>query len=373
MRALVTGGCGFIGSHLVSALLRQGWQVRILDSLVERVHGRDPNPLVPADADLVRGDVCDLDAWKLALADVQVVFHQAAYQDYMPDYSRFFGVNVVGTALLYELLRTDAFAVQKVVVASSQAVYGEGQYLCPAHGRLLPPARSRTQLNRSEWDLRCEACGAILEPVALEEPWVNPHNAYALSKLGQEMAALRLGRALAIPTVALRYSITQGPRQSPHNAYSGICRIFTQSLAAGIAPAIYEDGGQRRDYIHVDDVVAANLLVMSDSRADFQAFNVGSGAAITVADYARAIAALFPGAPAPEIVGLYREGDNRHSVSSIARLQALGWSPTRSLPEILTSYVEWFRAGQFADVSAQTQREMQSAGVVRRAQLKSES
>jgi dTDP-L-rhamnose 4-epimerase len=283
----------------------------------------------------------------------------------MPDYSKFFDTNVVGTALMFEVLRENKLPVRKVVVASSQAVYGEGQYECPEHGLVLPPAREREQMLRGDWELHCPECGSTMKPLLLDERHPNPYNQYALSKLSQEMAALRLGRALDIPTVALRYSIVQGPRQSPFNTYSGICRIFTLRLLNNEPPILYEDGQQLRDYCHVDDVVDANLLVAQDQRANYEAYNVGSGVGTTVREYATVLSETTERSIVPLIPGKFRAGDNRHSVSSIKKLKSLGWAPKRSLRDIMSGYWEWLQCcginGQFylgADV------DMERNGVV---------
>lgn len=351
MKALVTGGAGFIGSHIVDTLVRQNCEVTILDSLEPRVHGLEASPSLPSGVRFLRGDVRDKAIWKNALDGVDYVFHQAAYQDYMPDYSKFFDTNVVGTALMFEVLRENRSSLRKAVVASSQAVYGEGQYECPEHGLVLPPARGREQMLSGDWELRCPDCGKQMKPLLLDERHPNPYNQYALSKLSQEMAALRLGRALSIPTVALRYSIVQGPRQSPFNSYSGICRIFTLRLLNDEPPIIYEDGQQLRDYCHIDDVVAANLLVAQDDRANYEAFNVGSGVGTTVREYATVLAETTGRSITPLTPGKFRAGDNRHSVSSVEKLKTLGWSPQKSLRDITSSYWEWLQtsgmSGQF--------------------------
>lgn len=348
MKALVTGGAGFIGSHLVDRLLDGGWDVVVLDSLEPRIHG-DLKPLhLSQTARFIRGNVQDKSAWRAALDGVEIVFHQAAYQDYLPDYSTFFLTNVVGTSLLYEVIREFHLPVRKVIVASSQAVYGEGQYLCIEHGRVLPPSRGDKQMAEGRWELICPVCSSQITPLPLQEDFANPFNQYGLSKFSQELLALRLGQLLGVPTTALRYSITQGPRQSPFNNYSGICRIFTQRLLHGLPCIIYEDGQQTRDYVHVSDVVDANLWVLDDERANFKAFNVGSGISTTVLQYATMLGARLGSDLAPLVPGKFRSGDNRHSVSSISKLQQLGWSPRRSIGQIVDDYVAWLQSSNLA-------------------------
>jgi dTDP-L-rhamnose 4-epimerase len=353
MRVLVTGGAGFIGSHTADLLLSEGYQVRVLDSLAPPVHegGVVPDYLDPR-VEFLRGDVRDSHAWEQALADVHYVFHLAAYQDYLLDFSRFFDVNCVGTALLYELMVERELPIHKVVVASSQAVYGEGRYRCAVHGTQRPPQRTIEQLQRGAWNLTCPQCDAQpgstvgaqeMESQLTGEEVVNPHNQYAISKYTQEMTALRLGKRYEIPTVAMRYSITQGPRQSPRNAYSGILRIFTTRLLDGLPPVIYEDGMQLRDYVSVSDVARANILVMKDPRADYRVFNVGSGQAITVLDYALLLMKTIGIEMEPVIQGQFRVGDTRHIVSDISELRRLGWEPHVPLPEVMRQYVDWVR------------------------------
>ena len=365
MRALVSGGAGFIGSHLVDELLKWNYEVVVLDNLEPRVHGSGRADHLPAGVRFVQGDVRDKSAWQEALEGVGIVFHQAAYQDYMPDYSKFFHTNVVGTALLYEVIREQKLKVQKIVAASSQSVYGEGQYECRAHGLVMPPARSQAQMERGDWDLKCPVCSAPVKVLELKEEYPNPFNPYALSKYSEELAALRLGRLFQIPTVALRYSITQGPRQSPYNSYSGICRIFTLRFLNSQPPVIYEDGRQLRDYVHVADVVQANLLVARDPRADFEAFNVGSGKGITVREYASLLARTLGSEILPLVPGKFRVGDNRHSVSSIRKLKALGWSPRKDLEHIMKDYVAWLEGSSLREqFYLRADREMEKAGVV---------
>jgi dTDP-L-rhamnose 4-epimerase len=366
MKALVTGGAGFIGSHIADALLARGFEVRVLDNLEPRVHPRGRPAYVSREIEFLQGDVRDREAVERALAGVEVIFHEAAYQDYMPDYSKFFDSNVVSTALLFEIIREKKLPVGRIVVASSQSVYGEGQYRCLEHNVVLPDARPVEQLDRGEWELRCPHCQGVLVPVRLDEGRTNPAGAYGISKFAQELAALRLGKILGIHTVGLRYSIVQGARQSFYNAYSGICRIFTRAFRSGQAPTIFEDGKQLRDYVHISDVVAANLLVMDDPRADGQAFNVGSGRATSVLDYAGTLHWKMNARREAEIPGAYRVGDVRHTVSSVAKLEALGWKVTKDLDEIFSDYLAWLDATPDAgDYFKPAFDAMKKSGVVR--------
>lgn len=365
MRVLVTGGAGFIGSHLVDRFHKEGFEVRVLDSLDPKVHPTDQLPPFPHGVEFIRGDVTDREALRFALRDVDVVSHQAAYQDYMPDFSRFLAVNAVGTALLYELIVEDRMKIRKVIVASSQSVYGEGQYVCQEHGDFVPVPRSAQQLQRKEWEVSCSECGQLATPALLMERHTNPYNQYAVSKLAQEKTALGLGWIHGIPTVALRYSITQGPRQSLFNHYSGVCRIFVSRALTGDPLVIYEDGLQTRDFVHIEDVVNANMLVLQNDAANAQAFNVGSGRPTSVIDYARHVREKIGSRVELVIPGEYRTGDNRHSVSSISKLQALGWTPERNLSDILDDFLDWIqRNGGIPEQVQDAYLNMKQAGVV---------
>ncbi|MBI3538167.1 MAG: SDR family NAD(P)-dependent oxidoreductase [Chloroflexi bacterium] len=367
MHILVTGGAGFIGSHTIDLLLQKGHRVRVLDNLMPPVHRDQHLPAyIPRDVEFIHGDVRDHAAWERALENIDAVFHLAAYQDYLTDLSKFFHINTVGTALLYEIIVTQKLPVKKIVVASSQSVYGEGKYECAEHGVQYPPLRAEEQLKRREWDVRCPLCARKMKMLITDEARVNPHNQYAMSKYTQEMLALNFGKRYAIPTVALRYSITQGPRQSFRNAYSGILRIFTTRLLFDRAPIAYEDGAQLRDYVSVHDVARANVLVFEDARANYKVYNVGGGRAVTVNDYAQLLARIIGKNIAPQQPGHFRFGDTRHIVSDISNLRALGWEPRVALEDIAREYVEWARAQpDVRDYYEQAEREMLMSGTLR--------
>jgi dTDP-L-rhamnose 4-epimerase len=368
MRVLVTGGAGFIGSHLVARFLEEGFQVRVLDSLEARVHPHGRPSDTPGDVDFMEGDVTDRRALLAALRGVDIVSHQAAYQDYMPDFSRFLHVNAVGTSLLYELIVQERLKVKKVIIASSQAVYGEGQYVCSVHGFFQPSPRSQEQLSLGEWEVRCPQCNRQAESCLLQENYTNPYNQYAVSKLAEEKIALGLGWLHGIPSVGLRYSITQGPRQSLFNQYSGICRIFVGRALKREPLIIYEDGLQTRDFVHIKDVVAANLLVLESDAADFQAFNVGSGKPTTVLEYASLVRKMLSSDVEMNCAGEYRRGDNRNSVSKIEKLKTLGWAPKYDLSTILEDFLAWVdRIGGIPAQIEDAYGAMRKAGVVLKA------
>ena len=286
----------------------------------------------------------------------------------MPDFSTFVVTNTASTALLYELIVEQHFSVEKVILASSQSVYGEGRYTCAAHGTFHPGPRQLEQLERGQWEHACPQCGRALSSVPIDEAVVNPHTAYGISKYAAELLGIALGRRYGIPTVALRYSIVQGPRNSFYNAYSGVCRTFTQRLLNGKPPIVYEDGRQLRDYVHVRDVAAAHLLALESPACDFEAFNVGGTRGVTVLEMAK-IAAAACGAPlGPVLRGEFRVGDTRHTVSDSAKLRRLGWAPRYAVKQIVAGYVAWARQQrELPDTSDLAAAEMKRHGVVRAA------
>jgi dTDP-L-rhamnose 4-epimerase len=363
---LVTGGAGFIGQRTAAALAVAGYEVRLMDSLAPPVH---PNRVWPEglrrNFDCLTADVRSRESWESALADVQAVVHLAAYQDYLPDFSNFLATNAAGTAMLYEVIVAESLPVERVVVASSQSVYGEGAHRCPEHGLQYPDSRSISQLQQGRWEIQCPVCSGDLSPDETGETTVNPQNPYGISKLSQELTAIHLGRRYGIPTVALRYSITQGAGQSFHNAYSGICRIFALCLLSRKPLPIYEDGGQLRDYVHVGDVVSANLMALRDERMLYRPFNVGGSQSLTVLEYARLMSEVA-GVEAPlEMSNKYRLGDTRHIVSDSSRLESLGWKRVTELPQTIKEYLDWVRSQPIPEgVTERAQQRMRALGAL---------
>jgi dTDP-L-rhamnose 4-epimerase len=368
VKILVTGGAGFIGSHTCDRLLALGHDIVVLDALTAPVHSnRRPPAYLRPEIDFYQGDVRNRELLTNLLRRVDAVYHFAAYQDYMPDFARFSDVNVVSTALLYEILVAERLDMARVVVASSQSAMGEGLYRCLSDGEQLPGMRTESALAAAEWDIPCPQCGGRLEMQATSERVSNPQNAYGMSKYAAEMVAINLGRRYAIPTVAVRYSIVQGPRQSVFNAYSGACRIFCLSYKQGKAPTLYEDGGAIRDYVNIHDVVDANVLVFEDERAVGRVFNVGGGSPITTSELADIVMHQYGSSERAVVTGEYRFGDTRHILSDISALRKLGWEPRRTPAESVAAYAEWLDdIGGLDDVLADATDRMRVLGVVRR-------
>jgi dTDP-L-rhamnose 4-epimerase len=380
MRVLVTGGAGFIGSHTVDLLLEKGYAVRILDNLQPRVHPKGLPPWVPKEAEFIQGDVANRDDLSRSMQGVDYVIHLAAYQDYLPDFSTFIHTNTESTALIFELmveanLRGRPLPVRKIVFASSQAVCGEGRYRCEEHGVLIPGQRPLEQLQHGDWEIHCPHCGRYMESLLIDEATIHPHTTYGVSKYAIELLAENLGRRYGIPTVCLRYTYVQGPRNSFYNAYSGIARIFALRLMHGLPPVCFEDGLQRRDYINVRDVARANVLVMEDDQADFRAFNVGGGRAVTVREFAEIMVHEFAqrdgryrdSALEPLIPGEFRVGDTRHTISDISALGALGWQPTIPVEQNVHEYVAWMLEQTGTDeFFREADKIMREQGVIRK-------
>jgi dTDP-L-rhamnose 4-epimerase len=368
---LVTGGAGFIGSHLVDALVEQGHRVRVLDALVSQVHGEDgvgqyTNPA----AEFVRADVCDRAAVDAALEDIDVVFHEAAevgVGQSMYEIERYVRANDLGTAVLLEALLARRSQLRKLVVASSMSIYGEGAYTCEQCGAVAPQLRSTEQLRDRRWEVECPNCGKELSPApTTEEKPLFPTSIYAVTKQDQEQFCLSVGRSYGIPVVALRYFNVYGTRQALSNPYTGVCAIFSARLLNGNRPMIFEDGEQTRDFVHVSDIVRANLLALETDRADYQAINVGTGVPTPVHDVSNLLARGLGLDIEPEIVAKYREGDIRHCVADISKAKSLlGYEPQISLEQGIPELLSWVRAQAAQDQVASATAELESRQLVR--------
>ena len=343
-RALVTGGAGLIGSHVVDLLVREGWRVRVLDNLEPQTHRRGKPAWINESAEFIHGDLRDRAVIAAALENIDIVFHQAAYGGYMPEIAKFVHVNSFGTAQMLEVIRENNLPIRKIVAASSQAVYSEGAGECPGHGVVFPSVRPIEQLRAGDWQVHCPACGAITRSVPTpENAPVGGETVYGLTKVDQERLVLLWGKQVGIPTVALRYSCTYGPRQSIFNPYTGVIAIFCTRLLNNLPPVLYEDGEQTRDFSFVEDIARANLLAAQSDRLDGLAVNIGSGRGTPIREIAEQLGALLDVRIAPEINGEFRPGEMRHLTSDITLARSAGYEPTVDLNEGIARYIRWIR------------------------------
>ena len=377
MKVLVTGGAGFIGSHVVDSLVREGRAVVVLDNLDPQVHGEDaatPTWLarhVEGQAvRFVKGDIRDRSAVDDALTGVDTVIHLAAavgvgQSMYEPDY--YTSVNDHGQGVLMASMVADAGRYRRFVVASSMSIYGEGAYRCSDHGTVYPRIRSAEQLAGSVWELTCPSCdGALTPALTAEDKPPEATSVYAITKRTQEDLALCVGSAYEIPTVALRFFNTYGSRQALSNPYTGVAAIFLGRLMNGKAPLIFEDGQQTRDLIHVSDVATSILCAADAQIARSGAYNVCTGQPISVVEVARTLATRLGLEIEPEVVGRARTGDIRHCIGDPSEAEReIGFRATTRLADGLDELIAWSQ-GQVADDRVDdSMRALEARGLVR--------
>jgi dTDP-L-rhamnose 4-epimerase len=367
-RALVIGGAGLIGSHIVDLLVREGWQVRALDNLEPQTHRRGKPAWINENAQFIEGDLCDRDTITAALDKIDLVFHQAAYGGYMPEIVKFVHVNSLGTAQMLEVIREKKLPVQKIVVASSQAVYSEGAGECPKHGLVFPSVRPIEQLCEGDWQVRCPLCGAVTKSLPTpENAPVGGETVYGLTKVDQERLVLLWGKQIGIPTVALRYSCTYGPRQSIFNPYTGVIAIFCTRLLNDLPPVLYEDGEQTRDFSFVEDIARANLLAADTDKLDGLAVNIGSGRGTPIREIAEQLSDILKIDIAPEINGEFRPGEMRHLISDTRLARSAGYKPTVDLAEGIARYIDWIRTqSDIRDYFSEASEILKNKGIVHR-------
>lgn len=376
MHVAVIGGAGFIGSHLVDALVERGDRVRIVDNLDPQVHPTGlPPRFLNSQAEFILQDIRDLDGLQKALRGVEAVFHLAGavgVGDSMYRIRHYADVNVLGGANLLEILANEKHTVRKVVLASSVTVYGEGKYSCARHGIVFPGVRPAEQIARQQWELRCpvieagRACETIVKPMPTDEQKaVIPLSVYAITKKTQEEMFLTVGRTYGIAATVLRYFNVYGSRQAVSNPYTGVGKIFATQLAQGKSPVIYEDGLQTRDFIHVSDVVRANLFTLKSEKADDEIFNVGTGRSTTILEMAEAVAKRF-GAGTTFAPSLHcRAGDVRHCWADITKIrELLGFEPRTVFPAGLEDLLSTEQAVENDDASALVQSELSQRGLI---------
>src|SRR6201996_7321861 len=369
-RALVTGGAGLIGSHIVDLLVREGWKVRILDNLEPNTHKHGKPAWINPQAEFVKGEVQDAATIRSALQDIDVVFHEAAYGGYMPEMAKYVLVNSFGTAQMLEIIRDEKLPIKKVVVASSQAVYSEGAAECLEHGHVTPLLRPAEQLRAGDFSVHCPLCGKPTRSIPTPESTPGGgETVYALTKVDQERLVLLWGKQTGIPTVALRYSCTYGPRQSLFNPYTGVIAIFCTRLLNGQPPVMYEDGGQTRDLCFVEDIARANLLVATTDKLDGLPVNVGSGRATSVRDLAGIIASQLGVKLAPLARGEFRPGEIRSLISDISRIRTIGYEPRTTIEQGIARYIDWIKTqGAVEDYFAKAEGGLRAKGIVQSVQ-----
>jgi dTDP-L-rhamnose 4-epimerase len=369
MRTLVTGGAGFIGTHLVHALVARGDDVVVLDSLEEQVH-HGAQPPLPDGVELILGRVGDVDAADQALRGVDRVVHLAAavgVGQSQYEMARYVELNTMDTARFLERVVAQQPLPRRLVVASSMSIYGEGEYRCEAHGRTAAPPRPEEQLLARQWEPSCPQCGDALEPVGTSEakPLI-PTSIYAITKRDHEEMCLVAGAAYGLPTVALRYFNVYGPGQALSNPYTGVAAIFASRLLNGRAPVIFEDGKQSRDFIHVSDIVRGIMCALESDEAPGNAFNLGTGVPTSVAHVAEVIAAGLDVDVEPVYNGRYRSGDIRHCVADPTRARALlGFEALTSFEDGMTDYVRWLRDQEADDRVDDATAELTARGLAR--------
>src|ERR1700722_1733249 len=367
-RALSAGGAGLIGSHIVDLRVREGWTVRILDNLEPNTHKLGKPAWINPAAEFVQGNVQDRQTMRAALEDIDVVFHEAAYGGYMPEMAKYVLVNSFGTAQMLEIIRDEKLPVRKVLVASSQAVYSEGAALCAEHGHVVPSIRPVDQLRAGDFSVHCPICGK--PTTSIPTPEATPgggETVYALTKVDQERLVLLWGKQTGIPTVALRYSCTYGPRQSLFNPYTGVIAIFCTRLLNNLPPIMYEDGGQTRDLCFVEDIARANFLAANSDELDGKAVNVGSGRAVTIKQVAGMISDALQIPLAPIVNGEFRPGEMRHLISDTTLIRKAGYIPSVTLEEGIIRYLDWIRQqGSIKEYFAAAEPILRKTGILQK-------
>lgn len=333
MKVLITGGAGFIGSHTIDLFIKKGCEVTILDNLQN--HNHVWPRYVHGKAKKIVGDIRRKKDWAKALQGITHVIHLAGLMDNHLEFSDYFRTNTVGTANLYEVIVKKKYPVKKVVIASTQYVYGLGKWKCPNHGSV------KMASNTSVWDPYCPLCTTPLIYQNCLEADADPINQYAISKYSQEQIGLKIGKLHNIPTSVLRYSIVHGSRQNIHNTFSGALRTFTIQMINNQSLTFIEDGDSKRDFVSVLDVARANYLVAKNPASNYEIYNVGGGKAFTPKDLADLIAKMLKKNYTYES-GYYRLGNARHAVSDISKISKLGWKPKISEAQSVKDFLHWF-------------------------------
>lgn len=369
-KILVTGGAGFIGSHLVDALIEHGYGVRILDNLDPQIHPQRKKPeYLNKKAEFIKGDVTVKKDLAKALKNIDAVFHKAAAAGVgqsMYKISHYVKTNSLGTANLLDLLVNTKNKIKKIIIAASMSSYGEGCYKCEKCGIVQPPLREPAQTRQKKWDLYCPKCKRILKPIPTpEDARQNPNSIYAISKKNQEEMIMTVCEAYGIPAVSLRYFNAYGSRQSLSNPYNGLVAIFLSRIKNNHQPIIYEDGLQTRDFVHIKDLVRANILALQKDEANFQTFNIGSGKPLKIKDVALITAKICQKNITPQILYQARKKEMRHCYADIKKAKKiLKWEPKIKFQAGLLDVIKWGESEKSVDLYDQAHKELQKRKLV---------
>jgi len=371
---LITGGAGFIGSNLALKLEGSGYNVTVLDNLTTQIHGNKPflSPLYISIKDKVNfiyGDVTIREDWEKAIREQDAVIHLAAETgtgQSMYAIEAYTKTNVIGTALLWDVISNKNFPIRRVIMASSRAIYGEGKYLCQKHGIVYPLPREDENMKKGDFNVKCPVCGGNTHVIATtEDSLIHPTSIYGFTKHAQEELCLIAGKAMNIPVVALRYQNVFGPGQSLSNPYTGILSIFSTRIKNGNEINVFEDGYESRDFVYIDDVIDATILAMTSDNANYQAINVGTGVPTSVMKVAQTLKKLYQSSVLIKITGNYRIGDIRDNFADISKLKNhLGFIPSTSFSEGISKFVEWVNMQDIKEDMYETSiREMKEKGL----------
>jgi len=363
-RVLITGGAGFIGSHLTDYLLEKGYMVRILDNLHQQIHANSQPPkYLNPKAELIVGDVTKRSDWQRSLVNIDAVVHLAAavgVGQSMYQIERYVRDNCLGTALFLDILANEKHSVKKMLVASSMTAYGEGMYTCPKCKLVQQPQlRDIKNLEQKIWEPLCRSCDTQLKPIPTpEETRLTSPSVYSITKKTQEELFISIGKAYQIPSVALRFFNAFGTRQSLSNPYCGVAAIFLSRVKNKQPPLLNEDGLQTRDFVHVRDIASAITLCLENSEADYEVFNIGSGIPTPIAEVARICLTLYNSKLTPEITGKFRSFDIRHCFADISKLKKLGWQPTISFAQGIQEVYDWSKTEVAVDLVDEAMQEL---------------
>lgn len=370
---LITGGAGFIGSHLADFLLEKGYEIIVFDDLEEQVHGKKNKypDYLNENITFIKGNVLDYDLFYSVIKNVDVIYHLAAavgVGQSMYQISKYISTNTLGIANLFDILVNKEHNVKKLIVASSNTIYGEGKYKCESCGYIYPKFRNKEDLEKGIWEFKCKNCGKqLISMPSDEETPLNSTSIYAMSKEHQEKISLLIGETYGIDTTVLRFFLVYGSRQALSNPYTGVLAIFCTNLLCGNPPLIFEDGLQTRDFVNVKDICQASLLAMEKPQAKCEIFNVGTGTPLTIKKIADTLVAKINPELKPIIMNKYRAADIRHCYADISKIkQKLGYQPKISFEDGIEELIRWVKSqvGKVEDKSRKALEELKNKGLI---------